>query len=189
MKLVVGLGNPGRKYERTRHNVGFDVLGKLAATIMAAAPRAKFEGEVTEGQVNGEKLILLWPHTYMNVSGRSVRKAIDFYKLDPSELLVVCDDLNLPVGRLRIRPSGSAGGQKGLADIIRMLATEDFARLRVGISRPPEGWKTADYVLGKFTTDEQPSIQWATDRAVQAALDWCKEEIGTVMSRHNGATE
>lgn len=187
MKLVVGLGNPGRKYEQTRHNVGFDVLEKVARHLNAGAAKAKFQGEFTEGHHLRDKLILLWPHTYMNASGQSVRKAIDFYKLEASDLLVVCDDLNLSTGRLRIRPSGSAGGQKGLADIIRMLGSEEFARLRVGIDRPPEGWSTADYVLGKFDTNEQDAIDLATDRAAQAVMDWAAEDMTTVMSRHNRA--
>ncbi|MEM9369509.1 MAG: aminoacyl-tRNA hydrolase, partial [Planctomycetota bacterium] len=144
------------------------------------------EGETTDVVDTGNKLVLLWPHTYMNASGRSVRKALEFYKLTPADLLVVCDDLNLPSGRLRIRPKGSAGGQKGLADIIRLLNTEEFARLRVGIDRPPDGWKVTDYVLGRFSVDESGSVDQACDHAVRTILDWCQNDMQTVMSRHNG---
>jgi len=188
MKLIVGLGNPGRKYQGTRHNVGFVVLDKLAAELAAAKPRIKFHGEVTEGTWGTQKFVLLWPHTFMNASGRSVRQAVDFYKTHTADLMVVCDDLNLPVGRLRVRPSGSAGGQKGLADIIRMLGSEDFPRLRIGIDRPPAGWETADYVLGRFGADDQATMEAMTDRAVVALKDWAQQDIQTIMSRFNAAT-
>ncbi|QDV64688.1 aminoacyl-tRNA hydrolase [Crateriforma conspicua] len=189
MKLIVGLGNPGRKYQGTRHNVGFDVLSKLAGLLAAPGAKTKFEGEMTEGHSGGQKLVLLWPHTYMNASGRSVRKAKDFFKLDDADLLVVCDDLNLPTGRLRIRPRGSAGGQKGLADIIRMLGGEEFARLRVGIDRPPPGWQTPDYVLGRFDSQEQSLIDPAIDRAARAVMDWAVDDMTAVMSRYNAKAD
>ena len=213
MKLIVGLGNPGRKYEQTRHNVGFAAVAKLAVNLAADPPRQRFDGEITEtairrdaddaresaerlqtgaGQALGfsrleanEKLGLLCPMTYMNASGQSVRKAIDFYKLSLNDLLVICDDLNLPTGRLRIRPSGSAGGQKGLADIIRHLGSESFPRLRIGIDRPPPGWEVTDYVLGKFSGSEKETIELATARAADAALDWAKHNTAYVANLYN----
>lgn len=187
MKLVVGLGNPGKKYEGTRHNVGFEVVAKLAKDLLAGSPKIKFEGEVADAFIGDQKLILLCPHTYMNASGRSVRKALDFYKVGTADLLVVCDDLNLTTGRLRVRPSGSAGGQKGLSDIIRVLGTEEFPRLRVGIDRPPDGWQVVDYVLGRFNVSDKKTIDVATDRSVAAICDWVTQDINTVMSRHNAA--
>jgi len=187
MKLVIGLGNPGRKYDRTRHNVGFEVLAKLAEELIAPSPRVKFEGEMTEAVWGTEKILLLWPHTYMNQSGRSVRRAIDFYKLDAADFLVVCDDMNLPAGRLRIRPSGSAGGQKGLSSIIQSLGTDQFARLRIGIDRPPPGWQTTDYVLGQFDDDQRTLINAAIDDGVATVKDWATLEFAEVMSRHNAA--
>ena len=184
MKLIVGLGNPGRQYEQTRHNVGFVAAAKVASLIGASPSKNRFEGEIAEG-VAGEKLVILWPQTYMNASGQSVRKACDFYKLSPTDLLVICDDLNLASGRLRIRASGSAGGQKGLADIIRHLGTDAFARLRIGIGRPPEGWEATDYVLGKFSKAEQDKMESSTTDAARAAIQWASEGIGLVMNRYN----
>ena len=184
MKLIVGLGNPGRRYEQTRHNIGFMVAARVASMIGADSVKTRFEGEVAEGSA-GDKLVVLCPQTYMNASGKSVRKACDFYKLSPDELLVICDDLDLPTGRLRFRASGSAGGQKGLADIIRHLGTEQIARLKIGIDRPPAGWDPADYVLGKFAPGEQRRIEEAISLAAQAVLDWSTEGIGFVMNRYN----
>ena len=185
MKLIVGLGNPGRKYEQTRHNIGFMVAGKVASLAAASPSKIRFEGELAEGSYGGEKLVILWPHTFMNASGQSVRKAYDFYKLPLTDLLVISDDLNLKTGRVRIRSSGSAGGQNGLADIIRHLGTEEFARLRIGIDRPPEQWTTSDYVLGKFNKDELIEIDSAMDRATKAALVWASEGVAAAMSRYN----
>jgi PTH1 family peptidyl-tRNA hydrolase len=184
MKLIVGLGNPGRKYEQTRHNIGFMVASKVASLIGASPSRVRFEGEVAEG-IGQEKLVILCPHTYMNASGKSVRKACDFYKLSPCDLLVICDDLNLPAGRLRFRALGSAGGQKGLADIIRHLGTDDFPRLRIGIGQPPLGWEASDYVLGKFTKQEQDKIESSTTDAAHAVIQWAAEGIGSAMNRYN----
>ena len=189
MKLIVGLGNPGRKYEQTRHNVGFMTAAKLAAKVSADAPRDKFDGEIAEANLRidtePQKLAILCPNTYMNASGQSVRKAFDFYKLSLDDILVICDDLNLPTGRLRIRPSGSAGGQKGLADIIRHLDSQSFARLRIGIDRPPDGWEVTDYVLGKFSSAEQEPIEEATTWAAQAALDWVTHDTAFVANLYN----
>ena len=154
MKLVVGLGNPGRRYEGTRHNIGYAILAELARKFGAGPPKARFHGAVVEADLSGQKALLLSPTTFMNLSGTSVQEAKSFYKLADEDLLVVCDDLNLPVGKLRFRARGSSGGQKGLEDIIRRLGTEDFPRLRIGVGTAPEGWDWADYVLGKFTPEE-----------------------------------
>ena len=151
MKLVVGLGNPGRRYEATRHNIGYAVVAELARTFGAAAFKQRFHGEVVEVDLHGQKTLLLSPTTFMNRSGISVQEAKSFYKLADEDLLVVCDDLNLSVGKLRFRSRGSSGGQKGLEDIIQHLATEEFSRLRIGVGTAPEGWDWADYVLSKFT--------------------------------------
>ncbi len=188
MKLVVGLGNPGRRYAETRHNVGFVVAEKAAARLAAVSPpKEKFNGELIEGSCDGTKVVVLRPQTFMNASGDSVRRAVDFYKLDPAgdDLLVICDDLNLPCGKLRIRRGGSAGGQKGLADVIRVLATDQVPRLRLGIDRPPEPIEVVDYVLGKFSPSERSLIDETYELAVSAVLDWVKHGTSLCMNRYN----
>jgi PTH1 family peptidyl-tRNA hydrolase len=186
MKLIVGLGNPGRKYAGTRHNVGFEVLGELARQHGTSSPREKFQGETVEATVGGERAVLLCPHTYMNKSGECVQPAKDFYKIEDPDLLVVCDDFNLPLARLRFRSQGSSGGQKGLQDIIRRLGTEDFSRLRIGIGTPPPEWDVADYVLSKFTKEEQPELKAAVTRAAEAVAAWMREGIDHCMTKYNG---
>jgi peptidyl-tRNA hydrolase, PTH1 family len=185
MKLVVGLGNPGRRYEGTRHNIGYAVLAELAKRHGAAAPKARFQGAVVEADLNGQKTLLLSPTTFMNLSGASVQEAISFYKLENEDLLVVCDDINLPIGKLRIRPQGSSGGQKGLEDIIRRLSTEDFARLRIGVGAAPEGWNWADYVLGKFTKEDIPFVEQAIKRAADAVAVWTIQGVEPCMNQFN----
>jgi PTH1 family peptidyl-tRNA hydrolase len=185
MKLIVGLGNPGRKYQGTRHNVGFAVLAELARRYATGRPRSKFHGDVVEANLDGQKALLLSPVTYMNNSGASVLAARDFFKLPEQDLLVICDDLNLPLAKLRFRPGGSSGGQKGLADIIRRLGTEEVPRLRVGIGAPPEAWDATDYVLAKFTQDEMPEIEQAVHRAADAVALWTREGIERCMNQYN----
>lgn len=187
MKLVVGLGNPGRKYEATRHNLGYAVLVELARKLQVGSYKEKFSGELAEAKLEGEKLLLLSPTTYMNNSGTSVRAARDFYGIANEEILVICDDLNLPVGRLRLRSGGSSGGQKGLDDIIRKLGTEEFPRLRIGIGQAPEGWDAANYVLARFTREELPEIEQAVVKAAEAVLVWAREGIQACMTRYNPA--
>ena len=185
MKLVVGLGNPERKYHGTRHNVGFLVLAELARRFGSGRPKAKFHGEVVEAELGGEKALLLSPLTYMNRSGTSVQEAWSFYKLTGEQLLVVCDDLNLPLAKLRFRAQGSSGGQKGLADIIRRLGSEEFSRLRIGIGSPMEDWDSADYVLSKFNKKETIEIEEAVCRAADAVDVWAREGIENCMNRYN----
>jgi peptidyl-tRNA hydrolase, PTH1 family len=185
MKLVVGLGNPGRKYTETRHNVGFRVLAELAARSAAGKPRFDFEAELVEASLGGQKVILAAPQTFMNLSGSSVLRLRDFYKLEFADLLVVCDDFNLPLGRLRMRTSGSAGGQKGLGDIIHRLSTESIPRLRIGIGSPPSGFETADFVLSKFRKEEQSEIELAIALAADAVTDWAQRGIDPAMNKFN----
>ncbi|SRR5690606_27887337 len=185
MKLIVGLGNPGRKYVGTRHNVGFDVLAELGRRYGQMPPRSKFQGEVVEAVIGGEKVLLLAPHTYMNLSGASVQPARDFYKLANDDILVICDDLNLPLGKLRVRRKGSAGGQKGLDDIIRRLGSDEVARLRIGIGAPDEHRTAADFVLSKFTAAEAEIIKEAISRAADAAALWVTEGVEACMNRFN----
>ena len=185
MKIIAGLGNPGRKYEGTRHNIGFVVLAKLASKCGDGSVKGRFRGEVMEGRVGQEKILLLSPLTYMNLSGESIREAKDFYKTDVEDILVICDDFSLPLGKLRMRPKGSSGGQKGLANAIHLLGTEEVPRLRMGIGPPPENWDVADYVLSKFTKSEQAEIDHAIDLAANAAIDWVTEGMDECMNRYN----
>jgi PTH1 family peptidyl-tRNA hydrolase len=188
MKIVVGLGNPGPKYEQTRHNVGYLVIDELSQRLSAGKARARFDASVAEGNLGGEKVLLATPRTYMNESGRAVRQLIDFYGLQLPDLLVVCDDFNLELARLRMRTGGSAGGQKGLADIIRKLATEEFPRLRIGIGKPPEHFDATDFVLSKFKRSEQPTIDEAVTRAAEGVELWIRAGISPAMNRINAAT-
>jgi PTH1 family peptidyl-tRNA hydrolase len=188
MKIVVGLGNPGPKYEGTRHNVGFRVIDELSQRLGAGKPRQRFEAAVSEGTLAAEKILLAAPQTYMNESGRSVRQLVDFFGLQLSDLLIVCDDFNLELARLRLRAAGSAGGQKGLADIIRKLATEEFPRLRIGIGRPPEHMDGSDFVLSKFKRGEQQSVDDAVTRAAEGVELWVRLGIGPAMNRMNAAS-
>jgi peptidyl-tRNA hydrolase, PTH1 family len=185
MKLVVGLGNPGRRYDGTRHNIGYAVLAELARKFADGPPKARFHGAVVEADLKGEKSLLLSPTTFMNLSGTSVQEAKSFYKLANEDLLVVCDDLNLPVGKLRFRARGSSGGQKGLEDIIRRLATEDFPRLRIGVGTAPEGWSWADYVLSKFGSDELPVVKQAVESAADAVAAWARNGTEFCMNQYN----
>jgi peptidyl-tRNA hydrolase, PTH1 family len=185
MKLVVGLGNPGRKYQGTRHNVGFAVLDELARLHATSFAKTNFQGEVVEANLGGEKGLLLWPHTFMNLSGSSVLAARDFYKVNQEELLVVCDDFHLPLAKLRLRPQGSAGGQKGLADIIRRLGSEQFPRLRIGVGELPNGWDAADFVLSKFKKEETDEIAVAVGRAADAVVKWAREGVAATMNQIN----
>ena len=185
MKLVVGLGNPGKQYAGTRHNIGFEVLFELSRKFIAPFARQKFEAEYAELQLQQEKVLLIAPQTYMNLSGQSVQKFCSFYHLAPSDVLVVCDDLNLPLGKLRIRASGSAGGQKGLQNITQLLATQDMARLRIGIDPPPSGRDAKDWVLGAFGKSEQPLVEAAVQKAAQAVETWVTQGLAAAMNRFN----
>jgi peptidyl-tRNA hydrolase, PTH1 family len=187
MKLVVGLGNPGTQYEGTRHNVGFQVIERLVRETGASAPRAKFDGNVWECMLGSEKSLLLAPQTFMNRSGGSVRKAIDFYQIPGDDLLVVCDDFNLSLGQLRIRAAGSDGGQNGLADVIRTMGP-DFPRLRIGIGPVPPRWNPADFVLGKFTADERTEVDLQVARAADAVRMWTAEGVMPTANKYNVKT-
>ena len=181
MKIVVGLGNPGAKYAGTRHNVGFDVIDLLAQN--AAGFRGRFQAQVAELHDGGETLLLVKPETFMNLSGRSVRQALDFHKVEAPDLLVVCDDFNLPLGKLRVRARGTHGGHNGLRDIQAHLGTTEYARLRVGVDAPRD--EAVDHVLGRFRPGERPVIEDALAKAAQAVLVWAHQGIDACMNRFN----
>ena len=185
MKVIVGLGNPGDRYARTRHNVGSDVIDELVRRNSLPKARIKFEAETWELELGGEKLWLLKPLTFMNLSGRSVRQCLEFFQLTPADLLVISDDLNLPLGLLRMRASGSDGGQKGLRDIKQQLGTDAFARLRIGIDRPPGQMDSSDFVLSRFTKSELPEIEHAIVCAASGVELWVRSGIAEAMNRIN----
>jgi PTH1 family peptidyl-tRNA hydrolase len=189
MKIVVGLGNPGREYDNTRHNIGFEVVEELARRHNAPRAKLRFDAEISEVSLGAEKLLLAKPQTFMNASGRSVRQLVDFYQLPLVELLVVCDDMNLDVAKLRLRPGGSAGGQKGLLDIIRHLGTEEFSRLRIGIGRPPGRMRGTDYVLGRFRAEEKEEIEHAVLAAADGAELWASRGLAAAMNLVNAPSD
>ena len=166
MYAIIGLGNPGRQYNWTRHNVGYEVINKLAYDYNIDMNKQKFKAVIGEGRIGFEKVILVQPITYMNLSGESVREIVSFYKLQPEDIIVTCDDINLPISHIRIREKGSDGGQKGLRNILYQLGYDNFTRVRVGIGEKPKDWDLADYVLSKFREDEnQDIINGITDAA------------------------
>ena len=170
MFLIVGLGNPGKQYEHTRHNIGFDVMDALAEKYNISISEKKHKALCGKGVINGVKVVLAKPQTYMNLSGESIRDAVDFYKIDPeTELIVIYDDISLPPGHLRIRKKGSAGGHNGIKNIIQHLGTQVFPRIRVGVGEKPEGWDLADYVLSGFSKEDEVLVKESWERAVEAA--------------------
>lgn len=188
MKLVVGLGNPGATYEGTRHNIGFEVLGELALRWRADRPRLRFEANVIESNQNGEKVLLAAPQTFMNLSGRSVQQLIKFFQIELSNVLVVCDDINLKTGQLRLRASGSAGGQKGLLSIVQVCGTEAVPRLRIGVGRPPDKIDASRHVLARFRKEELAEIDTAIRGAATGVELWIKQGISAAMNVINAGT-
>jgi PTH1 family peptidyl-tRNA hydrolase len=184
-KLVVGLGNPGAKYEATRHNIGFELVDRLAQAPPRGTFQRKFDGLLAETEIDYRRVLLLKPQTYMNLSGQCVRACLQFYKIEPADMLVACDDLSLPLGKLRIRRGGSDGGQKGLRDIIAHLGTSEFPRLRIGIGDQGDR-DAADFVLTRFRAAERPIIDDALILASQAVAVWVTQGIDAAMNRFNG---
>ena len=185
MRLIVGLGNPGKKYTGTRHNIGFEVVERLAHRLAADPPRERFDSLSQEVAAKGVKLLLLRPLTFMNCSGRAVRAARDFYKMELSDILVVCDDFQLELGTIRFRGAGSAGGQNGLADVLTQLASRDVPRLRLGIGPVPQQWSTVDFVLGRFTAEQRDYAEQAVKRATDGVQVWASEGLSAAMNQFN----
>lgn len=186
MYIIVGLGNPGSRYEGTRHNMGFDVIDRLVVTNKVPLAGRKFHALYGMGVIGGQKAILAKPLTYMNLSGTCVRELIDYYKIDPAqELIVISDDIALDPGRIRIRKKGSDGGQNGLKHIIQCIGTQEFIRIRVGTGAKPSDWDLADWVLSRFPADERALVDDAIIRAAEAAATILAEGIDTAMNRYN----
>ena len=184
MKLIVGLGNPGKEYENTRHNVGFMTMDRLADVLNVSIDHAKLKGEYVKMKYHGEDVILLKPMTYMNNSGESVIQVMNYFKIDVSDLLVIYDDMDMPTGKLRLRESGSAGGHNGMKSIIAHVGTQSFKRIRVGIDKHPR-IKVIDYVLGRFTKEEQPLIDEGIENAVKAVEMFLDKDFTASMNAFN----
>ena len=186
MFMIVGLGNPSKEYEGTRHNVGFDVIDTLAEQYNISVTDRQCRAFCGKGYIEGQKVILIKPQTYMNLSGESVRGFVDYYKIDPeAELLVIFDDVCLDVGQIRIRKKGSAGGHNGIKNMIAQLGTDGFKRIKVGVGEKPKGYDLADYVLGHFSKEEKELINDSYGDAVQAISLILQDEIEEAMNRYN----
>ena len=186
MKVIVGLGNPGEKYEHTRHNAGFDVIGIVAAKLNCPIKRLKFHATVGETVFAGEKLALIKPQTFMNESGLTVSEALSWYKIEPRDMLLLVDDIDLPFGAVRIRAKGGPGTHNGLRSIVQYTASGDFPRVRVGMGAPPPQWDLADWVLSKFQTEEERNTVFdAYMLAADAALCWAEHGVDRAMNRFN----
>lgn len=186
MFIIAGLGNPKKEYDNTRHNIGFQMVDYLADKYHISVMDVKHKALVGKGMINGHKVILVKPITFMNLSGESIKPIADYYKIDLStELIIVSDDISLPPGQIRIRKRGSAGGHNGLKNIIQQLGSEEFQRIRIGVGEKPKGYDLADYVLGHFSKEEQPFMKEGIEKAINAAEMMLDGEIDRAMNEFN----
>ncbi len=186
MFLIVGLGNPGKQYEHTRHNVGFDVMDAIAEKYNISITEKKHKALCGKGVIGGTKVVLAKPQTYMNLSGESIAELLNYYKMDPEEeMIVIYDDISLAPGNLRIRKKGSAGGHNGIKNIIAMTGTQNFLRIKVGVGEKPKGWDLADYVLGHFGAADRAELEEAIGHAVAATELMISGETGAAMNQFN----
>ncbi len=185
MKIIIGLGNPAREYEGTRHNVGFSVIYNISDAYNIKVDTRKHRALIGKGIIEGEKVILAMPMTYMNLSGESVRELVSYYKCSAEDIIVIYDDISLDVGKLRIRTKGSAGGHNGIKNIIAQLGTDVFTRIKVGVGEKPPKMDLTDYVLGHFSKEEQPVIRESADRARQAVAVILAEGAERAMNQFN----
>ena len=186
MYIIVGLGNPEQKYAGTRHNIGFSAVTVLADENRISIDTKKHKALIGKGSIGGQKVLLAEPQTYMNLSGESVRELVDYYKIDPEEeLIIIYDDINLPPGKLRIRPKGSAGGHNGIKNIIAHLGSDKFPRIRIGVGEKPKGWDLVDYVLGRFPAEEEPMIREALQKTAKACEVIMNDGVDAAMNQFN----
>ena len=186
MFVIAGLGNPKKEYDNTRHNIGFAFIDALAEKYSISVMDVKHKALTGKGIINGQKVILVKPLTFMNLSGEGIRPISDYYKIDTAkELIVISDDISLPPGQIRIRKKGSAGGHNGLKNIIQHLGNEEFQRIRIGVGEKPKGYDLADYVLGHFSKEEQPLMQEGIKRAMEAAAMMLEGDIDRAMNEFN----
>ena len=186
MYIIVGLGNPGKKYEHTRHNAGFDVLDILAEEYDIKIDKIKHKALIGEGRIGSEKVVLVKPQTYMNLSGESVQSVFQFYKVDMDHLIVVYDDIDLDIGKLRIRKKGSAGSHNGMKSIIKCLGSQDFPRIRVGVSKPEPNRDLADFVLSRVPKDQADDMRSGLEKAVKTVEEIIRTDIDMAMNKYNG---
>lgn len=185
MKIIVGLGNPERKYDGTRHNIGFSVIDSICDEYHISLDIRKHKGLCGKGVIGGEKAVLVKPLTYMNLSGECVREVVDYYKVQPQDVIVIFDDISLPPGKIRIRPKGSAGGHNGIKSIISHLNSDEFWRIKCGVGDKPKGFDLADYVLSRFTKEELVDIEEEKKRAVAACECMIAQGINEAMNQYN----
>lgn len=186
MYVIVGLGNPGKEYEYTRHNVGFDAVEELIEKNSIPQSGVKFHAMYGKGMINGEKVVIAKPLTYMNLSGQSVRELVDYFKIDPKEeLIILYDDIDLEPGQIRIRSKGSAGGHNGIKSIIQHLAIQEFTRIKIGVGSKQSGWDLADHVLGRFSKEERSQVDQAISRSLKAVEMILEEGITLAMNEFN----
>lgn len=186
MYIIVGLGNPGDKYEKTRHNVGFNVIDLLAKEYSIDVSKIKHKALIGEGRVGTEKVILVKPMTYMNLSGESVADICNYYNIDLENLIVIYDDIDLDVGKIRIRKKGSGGTHNGMRSIIKCLGANDFPRVRVGVSKPKPGQDLADFVLSRFRKEESDDVELGLEKAAKAVDVMIRDNIDLAMNKYNG---
>ena len=184
--IIVGLGNPGTRYESTRHNVGFETVDVLSRQYGISVVKLKHKAYIGEGQINGSRVVLVKPQTFMNLSGESVRDVLEWYKAQSGNVIVVYDDVDLQLGSIRVRPKGSAGTHNGMRSILYQIRTDNFPRVRIGIGKPPEGWEIADYVLGKFTGEEKVVIGNSIKKAADAVAMIIESGTEAAMNKFNG---
>lgn len=185
MYLIAGLGNPSKTYEGTRHNVGFTMIDVIGSKFDIDVTTRKHKALVGRGVIDGMRVILAKPQTYMNLSGESIREIADFYKIEPENIIIIYDDISLDVGQLRVRKKGSAGGHNGVKNIIAHLGTQEFPRIKVGIGNKPEGWDLADYVLSRYSKAEQEALEEAAEGVVGALKLMLADDIDGAMNRYN----
>jgi peptidyl-tRNA hydrolase, PTH1 family len=183
--LIVGLGNPGSRYDNTKHNVGFETVDLLAYKHNIKVSKLKSKALIGDGTIEGNRVLLVKPQTFMNLSGESVRELMEWYKVPESNLILIYDDIDLAQGKLRVRPKGSAGTHNGMRSVIFQIQTDEFPRVRIGIGKPPEGWDLADYVLSKFTPEERKAVNDSITSAADAVASIIKTGAELTMSRYN----
>lgn len=183
--IVAGLGNPGRRYDNTRHNVGFETIDFLSDKYRINVSKVKFKAVIGDGDIEGERVILVKPQTFMNLSGECVREIIEWYKIPLSNIIIVYDDIDLPLGKIRVRPGGSSGTHNGMRSIIYQIQDDNFPRVRIGIGRPPEGWQLADFVLSKFSEDDRKKVNESIKSASEAVESIIKTSVEAAMNKYN----